>query len=387
MKTVTIAANELRRMVRWRANIFFLFVLPMLIILLLGAAFGGSQKARIGVLNRDRGALARQFTDALGNRPATQLVRYQSYGALQKAVARGDVDAGLIIPAAYDTLLEHGQAATLSYFARPDSVAQQLRPTVQSVAADQSRMLAAAQSLQRQLKLPFDSARARANAAAASTPRVQVFTTAPDGAPYTVTAGRFQEGASTMLVLFIFFTSVVTGAGFMIETRRLGIARRILSTPTSTRTLVAGQLLGGLAVALVQALIIVVGSMLFFGVVWGNALGSAAVILSFCLVGTGVAVLVGSVFASENQARPVGFLLGLGLAALGGSMAPLEVFPSTARTIAHITPHAWANDAFSKLLKHGGDLVTILPQIGVLLGFAALATVVAVRRLQRTLTT
>ena len=47
---------------------------------------------------------------------------------------------------------------------------------------------------------------------------------------------------------------------------------------------------------------------------------------------------------------------------------------------------ARANDAFSKLLKHGGDLITILPQIAVLLGFAALATVVAVWQLQRTLT-
>ncbi len=54
-------------------------------------------------------------------------------------------------------------------------------------------------------------------------------------------------------------------------------------------------------------------------------------------------------------------------------MAPLEVFPSTARTIAHITPHAWANDAFSKLLKHGGDLITVLPQIAVLLAFALAA--------------
>jgi ABC-2 type transport system permease protein len=67
-------------------------------------------------------------------------------------------------------------------------------------------------------------------------------------------------------------------------------------------------------------------------------------------------------------------------------MAPLEVFPATARTIAHITPHAWANDAFSKLLKHGGDLITILPQIGVLLGFAAIATAIAVWQLHRTLT-
>jgi ABC-2 type transport system permease protein len=67
-------------------------------------------------------------------------------------------------------------------------------------------------------------------------------------------------------------------------------------------------------------------------------------------------------------------------------MAPLEVFPATARAIAHITPHAWANDAFSKLLKHGADLITVLPQIGVLLGFAALATTVAVWRLRNALT-
>jgi ABC-2 type transport system permease protein len=58
------------------------------------------------------------------------------------------------------------------------------------------------------------------------------------------------------------------------------------------------------------------------------------VILSFCLVGTGVAMLVGTLCSAEQQAQPIAFLLGLGLAALGGSMAPLEVFPPTARTIA-----------------------------------------------------
>ena len=384
MKVLVIAANDLRRLLRWRGNLFFLFVLPMLIILLLGAAFGGSQKARLGVLERDPGPLAHRFIAALESRPSTQLVRYQSSASLEKAVARGDVDAGLVIPAGYDNRLQHGQSLTLGYFERSNSVAQQLLPTIQSVAADQSGAIAAAQVLQRQLSLPFADALARANTAAGRVPKVRAVLTAPDGSPYAVTTGRFQQGASTELVLFIFFTSL-TGAAFMIETRRLGIARRILSTPTSVRTVVAGQLLGRLAVALAQALIIVFGSMLFFGVAWGNPLGTAAVILSFCLVGTGAAVLVGSLCQTEEQARPVAFLLGLGLAALGGSMAPLEVFPPAARAIAHITPHAWANDAFSQLLKHGGDLATVLPQIGVLLGFAALATTLAVWRLRHVL--
>jgi ABC-2 type transport system permease protein len=384
MKVLTIAANDVRRLLRWRANLFFLFVLPMLIILLLGAAFGGSQRAKIGVVNRDRSTLSRQFVGALRQHPSTTVLRYRNPAALQQAVAHGRVDAGLLVPADYGSRLQQGARVTLGYFARPNSVAQQLRLTAQSVAADQSRLIAAAQVLQRQLKISFTDALARAQGQSAATSRVRATLTDPNGRAYTNVAGRFDSGASTQLLLFIFLTSL-TASAFVIETRRLGIARRILSTPTSAGTLVAGQLLGRLAVALVQALIIVLGSMIFFGVNWGDPLGTAAVVLSFCLVGTGAAVLVGALCSTAQQAQPIGYLLGLGLAALGGSMAPLEVFPSTARTIAHITPHAWANDAFSKLLQHGGDLITVLPQVGVLLGFALAAITIAVWQMRRTL--
>jgi ABC-2 type transport system permease protein len=386
MKVLTIAATDLRRLLRWRANVFFLFVLPMLIILLLGAAFGGSPKARIGVVGGHDGKSAQQFAAALADRPSTEVVSYSSADRLQHAVSHGDVDAGIVIPADFSARLGLGSTVTIDYFGRPDSVAQQLKPTIQSVAADQGHVLAAAQILRGESKTAgFTRALAQARAAAALTPAVQVRVTGPDGSAYTSSTGRFESGASTQLLLFIFLNSL-NGAAWLIETRRLGIARRILSTPTSTGTLVAGQLLGRLAVAVLQALIIVLGSMLLFGVDWGDPLGTAALIFSFCLVGTGAALLVGSMFASEQQSAPVALLLGLGLAALGGSMVPLEVFPNTARMIAHITPHAWANDAFSKLLNHGGDLVTILPQLGVLLGFAAALTTLAVWQLRRALT-
>jgi ABC-2 type transport system permease protein len=385
MRVLVIAANDLRRLLRWRANLFFLFVLPMLIILLLGAVFGASDRARVGVLAREDGPLARQFVASLSRRPATEVRRYTSQAELERAVAHGQLDAGLVIPPDYDARLQRGADVTLAYFARPNSVAQQLRPTAQSVASQQGRAIAAAQALRRTLGLPFAVALARAKRAAESTPAVQVRLTDPDGSAYTTAAGRFDSGASTQLLLFIFLTSL-TASAFVIETRRLGIARRVLSTPTSAGTLVAGQLLGRLAVALVQALIIVLGSLLFFGVGWGEPLGTAIVVLAFCLVGTGAALLVGSLCSTEQQAQPIAFLLGLGMAALGGSMAPLEIFPSTARTIAHVTPHAWANEAFSKLLKHGGDAVTVLPQVGVLLGFAAVAIALAAWQMRRTLT-
>jgi ABC-2 type transport system permease protein len=385
MKAFAIAVTDLRRLMRWRANIFFLFILPMAIILLLGAAFGGGGQVRIGVVGAERGALARDFVRAVDARPGTELRRVDDRAGLERAVSRGDVDVGLLVPADYDAQLRSGRTARVGYFSRPDETALQLRATIQSVAAEQSRALIAARALVRERGTSFGAALARADAVAARTPPVRVHVTEPGGGPYVATSSRFESGASTQLLLFVFLNSL-NGAVWLIETRRLGIARRMLSTPTSTATILGGQVLGRLAIALLQALIIIVGSALFFGVSWGDPAGTAAVVISFALVGTGGAVLLGSLVSSEQQAGPVALLLGLGLAALGGSMAPLEVFPDTARAIAHVTPHAWANDAFSKLLVDGDGPGAVLPQVGVLLAFAAVALGLATWRLRRVIT-
>lgn len=385
-KTLVIAGTELRRVLRWKASAFFLVLLPFLIILLLGAAFGGSENVRVGVLGGTGGPLARALVAGLDAQPSTDVRRYASLGGLERAVSRGYVEGGLEVPAAYDQLLRAGKTVTLDWFGRPDSVAPQLRSTLQSVVDDQTRVLAPAAFLARRGGTTEAAALAAARKTAGATPRLDVRVEKPTGQTYApLTSGRFQSAASTQLLLFIFINSI-SGAAWLIETRRLGIARRMLSTPTPLRTIVTGQLLGRLAVALVQAAIIVLGTLVLFGVDWGNPLGTAAVILAFSLVGVGAAVLLGSLFSSEQQAGPVATLLGLGLAALGGSMAPIWIFPHTARMIAHVTPHAWANDAFGKLLEHGAGLGGVLLQVGVLLAFAVVLLTVATWQLRRVLT-
>jgi ABC-2 type transport system permease protein len=97
-------------------------------------------------------------------------------------------------------------------------------------------------------------------------------------------------------------------------------------------------------------------------------------------------MLLGAVARSEEQAGPIALLLGLSLAALGGSMVPLEVFPDTMRTVAHLTPHAWANEAFSELLRHDGTFADVLLELGVLGGIATGLLAVATWRLRRVIT-
>ena len=97
-------------------------------------------------------------------------------------------------------------------------------------------------------------------------------------------------------------------------------------------------------------------------------------------------MLLGSVLNNDQQAQSVALLIGLGLAALGGSMVPLEVFPDTMRTIAHATPHAWGNDAFNKLVGQGGNVTDILRELGVLAAFAVVLLTLATWRLRKAIT-
>jgi linearmycin/streptolysin S transport system permease protein len=55
------------------------------------------------------------------------------------------------------------------------------------------------------------------------------------------------------------------------------------------------------------------------------------------------------------------------------------------KQIAHATPHAWANDAFAQLVGHGATVAQIVPQLGVLAGFAAALLTLATWRFRRVL--
>lgn len=196
--------------------------------------------------------------------------------------------------------------------------------------------------------------------------------------------GQFDLGAASQLVLFMFVNSL--GATIaLIQSRRLGVSRRMLSTPITSRTIVVGETLGRFVVAMIQGVFIILAASLLFGVRWGDPLGASVLLTAFALVSTGAALLFGAMLSNEQQAGAL-TPLSLGLAALGGCMVPLEVFSPTMQTIAHATPHAWAVEGFTKLIRTDAGLTDIALQIAVLIGFAVVLLGLASWRLHRSIT-
>jgi len=109
------------------------------------------------------------------------------------------------------------------------------------------------------------------------------------------------------------------------------------------------------------------------------------VVLVYALVAGGASMIVGAVAATPSQAGALGPALGMVLALLGGAMVPLEIFPPTMQAVARLTPHAWAMDALAVASGPGASVTDILPQLAVLLGFAALLFGIAIVRFRRAL--
>ena len=385
MKAVWIGLVNLRRMFRVRANIFFVFVFPMVLILVLGATFGGSSTPRLGVVDTGSGPLGAALLRQLEQTPHLKVVTVPDAAALLSQVGRGDLAAGVIIPPGYDAAARSGRGATVRYLARQDQSSQQLGQTVRGAVAQQAALLGAALFAAGQHAVPdFSAGLAEATRISPAVPSVSVTQTTAGTTVFSRTLGQFDEGAWTELVLFMFLTAL-TGAVAIIETRKLGLSRRMLATPTAPVTVITGETLGRVLISCVQALVIILGSALLFGVSWGAPAGVAAVVILFALVGAGAGIFVGTLFRNEQQASAITLLLGLGLGALGGCMVPLEVFSPVMRRVAHITPQAWANDAFAKLVGHDASIAGILPQLGVLAAYAAALLILAAWRLRRVL--
>ena len=382
MKPLAIGWINLRRIFRDRIGVFFLVVFPFLLILAIGAVFGSGFTPVVGVVSTGSGPLGAELVRELDRTEGIEVRSFDDREALTEAVERGRVEAGLVIVQGYDRRVRSGETVEIPFIARPTGSGAQVGLTVDAVLAEQSAAIRAARLLEAERLGSFEEALTRARALAGDLRRVEVRERVAGGEE---AIGGFDYGAAQELVLFVFVNSLAASS-MLIQSRKLGTSRRMLASPTSAGTILVGETLGRFAIALFEGVLIFLGTLLLFGVDWGDPASGVAIVVLFSLVGTGAAMLMGSSLHNEEQAGGFGVFIGLGFAALGGCMVPIDLFPPAMVTIAHVTPHAWAMDAFDEVLRRGGTIPDVLPELGVLAAYAAVLLVVASVVFRRRLT-
>jgi ABC-type multidrug transport system permease subunit len=185
--------------------------------------------------------------------------------------------------------------------------------------------------------------------------------------------------------MFTMLVALTYGAASISAEREGGLLRRLASTPLTAAEIVAGKLLGRLAVAGLQvtvfALVGEAGRRLF-DLEITNLPAAWVVLLVFALTVAPLGLVVGGLFRDPDRAASVGVIVTVVMAALGGCWWPIEVVSPTLQRVALALPTGWAMRALHDVLSFGHPLVASTPSLLVLLGFALLFTVVGVKTLR-----
>jgi ABC-2 type transport system permease protein len=151
-----------------------------------------------------------------------------------------------------------------------------------------------------------------------------------------------------------------------------GTLEAMLVTRTSLATIVFASMLYQFLSALLEILLYLGFSFLFFGVSLGQAsLPATAVLLALALLAhLPIGILSAGLILLFKRGDPVTVILGQVSALLGGVYFPLQVLPQWLQKVAQLLPFTHALEGLRQAVLNGKGLGELSPQVAILSAFA-----------------
>jgi ABC-2 type transport system permease protein len=159
----------------------------------------------------------------------------------------------------------------------------------------------------------------------------------------------------------------------LLDERDWGTFDRLRAMPIGLGAVLGGKLASRFLVGCVQMTLLLAVGRLAFGV----SLGSAPWLLLLPIVGivfagTAFGLVVAALSPGRDTVLPVGSIVIVTMAAVGGCWWPIDLEPRWMRTVALAFPTTWAMEAFNDLMIRRRGLDAALRPTAVLLGYGAL---------------
>lgn len=204
-----------------------------------------------------------------------------------------------------------------------------------------------------------------------------------------------QQNVPAWLIFAMFFVVIPVSSIFIIE-RQQGTLQRLRAMGLPFRLILAGKLLPFFIVNQIQAVMMLLVGIFVVPLFGSEALempASLPLLVNWWVVSAAVslaavawALLIASIAQTSEQATIVGGVGNVLMGAIGGIMVPKFVMPATMQTLAALSPMAWGLEGFHVVMLRHGGFADILPSLGQLLVFAALALTLAIWLNHRALT-
>ena len=375
------------------SELLFFIVLPIVFTFLLaGGTPSGDEDPRIGlvVVDEAQTAISQQILAELEHSTAVR-PEVATREEAQSLFDERRADVLFIIPAGIDIDSLQRGSAEVELLQQPNNMNATIAERAVSTAIRRvSSSISAAQNAvrQRESMQPFASEAEKQAYFESSLETAQAIQlNAPERV--TVIEGNTEDqveydpratSSAGQLITWVFIPLFGISALFAYE-RQQGTLRRLLTTPASKATFLLGTITGQVAMALVQMLLLVGFGILVMKLSWGREpLALFVILLTSALAAAALGTTMGTFIKSEGQAGGLSVMFGMVFALMGGCWYPLELFPPAIQNAVKVLPTTWAMQGMLDLVLRGKGLADILPEAGVLLGFALIFFTVGVLR-------
>jgi ABC-type multidrug transport system permease subunit len=198
----------------------------------------------------------------------------------------------------------------------------------------------------------------------------------------------FDQNVPGFSVTFLLLGMLLGVSLGLLDERDWGTLERVRALPVAASNVLVGKLLARFLVGVVQMVVLLVVGWLAFGVSlgpqpWALLLPTGGIVFAGCAFG----LVVAAVAPSREAVLPVGSIVIVTMAAVGGCWWPIDLEPRWMRHVALAFPTTWAMDAFNDLMIRRRTVDAALRPTAVMAAYGLLYLIVGVGLFHRRMRT
>lgn len=356
MRTIAIAKKVIKELLRDKRTLALMFIAPVFIMWLMNLMFSASTTVNVKLATQD---LPTGLVTKMDELDHVDVEIYQGLDQAKEALVNEKVDAVISYKdGEYQVDYANTDASKTSM------IRQVLRTSIASEGTDQ--LLSRVKQALPQLKLD------------AKAPEIK------ESYQYGDKNTGFFARMIPILIGFVvfFFVFLISGMALLKE-RTSGTLERLLATPVKRSEIVYGYMLSYGIIAIFQTAVVVLAAIWLLDVeVVGSILNVIIVNVVLALVALAFGILLSTLAKSEFQMMQFIPLVIMPQLFFSG-IIPLSSMGEWALTVGKFLPLTYSGDAISQIILYGHNLGDILSNLGVLMIFLIILTILNIVGLRR----
>jgi len=347
---------EFKMTLREREVLFWMFIFPIALMLILGFVFGssGDIKLEVGVVDLDDSQVSQAIVQALEGIDAI-VVTVGGEEEEKAALKDDDRSAVIIIDKGFGDKVTQGQTGEITMIVNQSDVntAQVTNNTLKGIINNIGQKMA--------------------------------------NIPELITVNEEQEEdvedfsyvdfmVPGVLALVIMFGGIMGYSEEVAVRREKGILRRVKVSPISLPTFLGAGMTIVLIVALIQAVILLIlGALVFSIKINGNYFYMAVVVIIGAMSFVALGFMISSLTKNSKSAMLAANAVAMPMMFLSGIFFSVEWVPAAIGVIARMLPLYYLGDALREVMINAASLADVWIDLVVLIGFGLVCFVIAVR--------